>query len=80
MAVYFNKKSGISGTTPLGCFNSMFNFTGSSQVDSATTKSLVMDGIYLPICTVHLLRANLVLKEVLKRSVPQTWDPPALAR
>ncbi|KAL5997715.1 hypothetical protein ACLOJK_008645 [Asimina triloba] len=49
MAECFNEKSGISGSIPLGSFNSMFNFTGSWRVDAAATKSLVMDGYFVPL-------------------------------
>ncbi|KAG9448153.1 hypothetical protein H6P81_014281 [Aristolochia fimbriata] len=79
MAEYFNKKTGISGSIPLGSFNSMFNFTGSWQIDAATTKSLVMDGYFIPLCGVQLAKSSMVLHDYVKRVVPQTWDPSALA-
>ncbi|XP_068667300.1 MACPF domain-containing protein CAD1-like [Aristolochia californica] len=79
MAEYFNKKTGIAGSIPLGSFNSMFNFTGSWQVDAATTKSLVMDGYFIPICGVQLAKSSMVLHEYVKREVPQIWEPSALA-
>lgn len=79
MAEYFNKKSRISGSIPLGSFNSMFNFTGSSQVDAAATKSLAMDGYFIPLYKVQLTKSNLVLHEHVKRAVPHTWEPSALA-
>ncbi|XP_030480470.2 MACPF domain-containing protein CAD1 [Cannabis sativa] len=79
MAEYFNKKSDISGNIPLGSFNSMFNFTGSWQVDAATTKSLAMVGYIIPLFKVKLEKPNLVLREEVKRAVPYSWDPAALA-
>lgn len=79
MAEYFNKKSGISGNIPLGSFNSMFNFTGSWQVDAAVTKSLAMVGYLIPLYIVKLEKQNLVLHEEVKRAVPYTWDPASLA-
>ncbi|GMN43448.1 hypothetical protein TIFTF001_012652 [Ficus carica] len=79
MAEYFNKKSGISGNIPLGSFNSMFNFTGSWQVDAAVTKSLAMVGYLIPLYKVKLEKQNLVLHEEVKRAVPYTWDPASLA-
>ncbi|XP_010273469.1 PREDICTED: MACPF domain-containing protein CAD1-like isoform X2 [Nelumbo nucifera] len=80
MAEFFNKKSGISGRTPLGCFNSMFNFTGSWQVDAAATKTLAMVGYFIPLFTVKLAKSDLVLHEEIKHAVPHTWDPASLAR
>ncbi|KAK4743753.1 hypothetical protein SAY87_010065 [Trapa incisa] len=79
MAKYFNEKSGIEGSVPLGGFNSMFNFTGSGQVDAASTKSLAMVGHFLPIYKVGLTKANLVLREEARRAVPYSWDPASLA-
>ncbi|PIA25954.1 hypothetical protein AQUCO_10200016v1 [Aquilegia coerulea] len=79
MAEHFNKKSGISERIPLGSFNSMFNFTGSWQVDMAATKSLAMDGYYIPLFKVHLENSALVLNEDIKRAVPYCWDPSSLA-
>lgn len=80
MAEYFNKKSGISGRTPLGSFNAMFNFTGSWQVDAAATKSLAMVGYFIPLYKVKLEKVNLLLHEEIKRAVPYSWDPAALAK
>lgn len=79
MAKYFNEKSGIAGSIPLGGFNSMFNFTGSWQVDAASTKSLAMVGYFLPLFTVGLTKSNLVLREEARRAVPYSWDPASLA-
>ncbi|GKU92429.1 hypothetical protein SLEP1_g6158 [Rubroshorea leprosula] len=79
MAEYFNEKSDISGRIPLGSFNSMFNFTGSWQVDAAATKSLAMVGYFMPLYKVKLAKLNLVLHEEIKRAVPYTWDPASLA-
>ncbi|URE22139.1 MAC Perforin domain containing protein [Musa troglodytarum] len=72
MAEYFNKKSGLSGTVPLGSFNSMFSLTGSRKVDAAATKALAMDA--------KLASDDLVLPDDVKRAVPRNWDPPLLAR
>lgn len=79
MAEYFNKKSGLYVSLPLGSFNSMFSLTGSWKVDEATTKSLAMDGYYIPLFKVSLTDSVLALKEDIKRAVPRSWDPPALA-
>lgn len=80
MAEYFNKKSGISTRIPLGSFNAMFNFTGSWQNDAAATKSLAMVGYLIPLYKVNLEKENLVLHDEIKRAVPYSWDPAALAR
>ncbi|XP_077229524.1 MACPF domain-containing protein CAD1-like [Tasmannia lanceolata] len=79
MAEFFNRKTGISGNIPLGCFNSMFNFTGSWQVDAAATKSLTLDGYCIPLCKVQLAKNHLVLQEYIKLAVPHTWEPSSLA-
>ncbi|XP_027105637.1 MACPF domain-containing protein CAD1 [Coffea arabica] len=79
MAKYFNDKAKISGSVPLGSFNAMFNFTGSWQLDAAATKSLAMTGYILPLSIVRLTKVNLVLRDEIKRAVPYSWDPAALA-
>ncbi|KAM7262408.1 hypothetical protein ACFE04_000091 [Oxalis oulophora] len=77
MAGHFNEKSGIPGHIPLGSFNAMFNFTGSAKNDIAATKSLAMVGYFIPLYHVTLQRAN--VKDEIKRAVPRSWDPTALA-
>lgn len=79
MAKYFNEKAGISECIPLGSFNSMFNFTCSSQVDASSTKSLAMVGHYITLFTVKLSKPNLILREEVKQAVPSSWDPASLA-
>ncbi|PNY16583.1 MACPF domain-containing protein CAD1-like, partial [Trifolium pratense] len=79
MANYFNERSGIKGHIPLGSFNSMFNFTGSSMVDAAATKSLAMVGYFIPLFEVKLTKQNLVLNDEVRRAVPYSWDPASLA-
>lgn len=79
MAKYFNKKSNLNGDIPLGSFNSMFNFTGSRQVDAASTKSLAMIGYIVPLFEVRLEISDLTLLEHVKRAVPYSWDPASLA-
>ncbi|XP_009406153.2 MACPF domain-containing protein CAD1 [Musa acuminata AAA Group] len=79
MAEHFNKKSGLSGTVPLGSFNSMFSFTGSWKVDAAATKALAMDGFYFPLYKAKLTSDDLLLRDDVKRAVPHSWDPPLLA-
>uniref|UniRef100_A0A7N0U488 MACPF domain-containing protein n=1 Tax=Kalanchoe fedtschenkoi TaxID=63787 RepID=A0A7N0U488_KALFE len=79
MAEYFNEKSEISGSVPLGSFNAMFNFSGSWQIDAEATKSLAMIGSFIPLYKVSLVNHILVLKDEVKRVIPITWDPASLA-
>lgn len=79
MVEYFNKKANVSGGFPLGSFNSAFSFTGSTNIDAATTKTLSMDGFYIPLAKFQLTKSPTALKENVKRAVPTSWDPPSLA-
>ncbi|KAF3447970.1 hypothetical protein FNV43_RR08677 [Rhamnella rubrinervis] len=79
MVEYFNSRADLSGSFPLGSFNSAFSFTGSKQVDAAVTKTLSMDGFYVPLSKVHILQSPLVLQDNVKRAVPTYWDPTSLA-
>lgn len=79
MVEYFNHKANVTGSFPLGKFNSAFSFTGSKQVDAATTKTLSMDGFYIPLAKVEL-KSTLILQGNVRRAIPSSWDPPALAR
>ncbi|RHN59413.1 putative membrane attack complex component/perforin (MACPF) domain-containing protein [Medicago truncatula] len=79
MVDYFNHKASISGSFPLGSFNSAFSFTGSKHVDAAATKTLSSDGFYIPLAKVQLQKSNLMLQENVKRAIPVNWDPPSLA-
>ncbi|KAL2500384.1 MACPF domain-containing protein CAD1 [Forsythia ovata] len=79
MVEYFNKKANISGHVPLGCFNAAFSFTGSNHVDGAATKSLCMDGFFIPLAKIQIIKSSMVLHENVRRAVPTSWNPPALA-
>lgn len=79
MVEYYNKKANLSGHIPLGSFNAAFSFTGSKHIDAATTKTLCMDGFFMPLAKVELIKSSLVLQESVRRAVPTSWDPPALA-
>ncbi|XP_050212545.1 MACPF domain-containing protein CAD1-like [Mercurialis annua] len=79
MVEYFNQKANISGSFPLGSFISVFSFTGSKHIDAAITKTLSMDGIYIPLAKVQLMKSPLVLRENVKRAIPTSWDPSSLA-
>lgn len=80
MSEYFNKRSGLSGSIPLGSFNAMFNFSGSWHADAAATKSLAMTGYFIPLYKLQLSRSQLDLRNEIKAAVPYSWDPTALAR
>ncbi|KAB1224627.1 MACPF domain-containing protein CAD1 [Morella rubra] len=79
MVEYFNQKANPSGNFPLGSFNSAFSFTGSKPVDVAATKALSVDGFYIPLAKVQLVKTPLVLRENVTHAVPTCWDPPSLA-
>ncbi|CAN0846866.1 MACPF domain-containing protein CAD1 [Linum grandiflorum] len=79
MVEYFNKKAHLSGNSPIGSFNSAFSFSGSKHIDATVTKTLAMDGYYIPLAKVELFRTPLVLQENVKRAVPTCWDPASLA-
>ncbi|XP_020576435.1 MACPF domain-containing protein CAD1-like isoform X2 [Phalaenopsis equestris] len=80
MVELFNKRAHLSGNTPLGCFNFAFSFTGSKKIDMASTKSLAMDGMFLPLCTVMLTKQSLSLREDVKKAISSSWEPSLLAR
>ncbi|XP_013630356.1 PREDICTED: MACPF domain-containing protein CAD1 [Brassica oleracea var. oleracea] len=79
MAAAFNEISGVKGNIPLGCFNAMFNYTGSWQVDAASTKSLAVVGYFNRLYEVKLAKLTLFLRNEIKRAVPSSWDPASLA-
>lgn len=80
MVEFFNRKANLPSHAPLGSFNAAFSFTGSKQTDAAATKTLCMDGFFIPLAKVQLNKMPLVLQENVRRAVPTSWDPPALAR
>ncbi|XP_016543152.1 MACPF domain-containing protein CAD1 isoform X2 [Capsicum annuum] len=79
MVEYFNRKANISGHSPLGSFNVAFSFTGAKHLDATTTKTLCMDGYFIPLARLQLMNSPLVLQQSVRRAVPASWDPPALA-
>lgn len=80
MVDYFNNKAGVSETFPLGCMNSAFGLSGSRESDADTTKTLVKDGVIVPLAKVQLTNCPLVLSDRVKQALPRAWDPPALSR
>ncbi|XVF37420.1 hypothetical protein REPUB_Repub20aG0006300 [Reevesia pubescens] len=79
MVEYFNKKANVPGGFPLGSFNSAFSFTGSTNIDAGTTKTLSMDGFYVPLAKFELTKSPSALQENFKRAIPTSWDPSSLA-
>ncbi|KAH6757162.1 MAC/Perforin domain-containing protein [Perilla frutescens var. hirtella] len=79
MVEYFNRKASLKEHTPLGSFNAAFSFTGSKHIDAASTKSLCLDGYFIPLAKIQLVKSPTALNENVIRAVPKSWDPPALA-
>lgn len=79
MVEYFNKKVSLSGHTPLGSFNAAFSFTGSKHIDAASTKTLCLDGFFIPLANIQIVKSPMVVNDNVVRAVPKSWDPPALA-
>jgi len=79
MSEHFNQDLSLSGKIPSGYFNVMFDFKGWWQKDAASTKRLAFDGCFITLYTVELARSQLTLSEDIKREVPSSWDPAALA-
>ncbi|KAJ4768736.1 MACPF domain-containing protein NSL1 [Rhynchospora pubera] len=79
MAEQLNQSFSLSGKIPSGLFNSMFDLKGCWQKDTASTKSLCFDGWFIELYSVEITRSRLVLQDQIKRDVPSTWDPLALA-
>ena len=80
MAEQFNQDLSLSGKIPCGVFNHVFGFSGSWQKDAADAKYLAFDGWFLTLYTVALAKSQVVLREHVKKAVPSSWDPAALAR
>uniref|UniRef100_I1Q8C1 MACPF domain-containing protein n=1 Tax=Oryza glaberrima TaxID=4538 RepID=I1Q8C1_ORYGL len=80
MSEQFNQELSLSGKIPSGLFNTMFEFNGCWQKDAANTKSLAFDGWCITLYAVALSKAQIVLRDHVKQSVPSTWEPAALAR
>ncbi|XP_059640019.1 MACPF domain-containing protein CAD1-like [Cornus florida] len=79
MVEYFNTKANLSGHIPIGSFNAAFSFSGSKHIDAAAVKTLSMDGFFIPLAKIQLIKSQLVLQGNVRRAVPTSWDPPALA-
>ncbi|XP_060167611.1 MACPF domain-containing protein At4g24290 [Lycium barbarum] len=80
MSEQFNQEVSVNGKIPSGLFNTMFEFSGSWQRDAAYTKTLAFDGVFITLYSVALEKSQMVLCDYVKKEVPSTWDPAALAR
>lgn len=80
MSEHFNQEISLTGKVPSGLFNAMFDFTGSWQKDAANTKTLAFDGVFITLYAVALEKTQMVLSDHVKKAVPSSWDPAALAR
>ncbi|MED6144800.1 hypothetical protein PIB30_018840 [Stylosanthes scabra] len=83
MCELLNEKLCLSGKIPSGLFNAMFDMRNSWKKDAASTKTLAFDGSFITLYEVELDRNNgthLTLPENVKRAVPTSWNPAALAQ
>ncbi|GJX17036.1 perforin domain-containing protein [Tanacetum coccineum] len=80
MAEQFNQDVSLSGRIPTGQFNAAFEFTGSWQKDAANTKALASDGVYITLYNITLEKSQITLRDHVKKAVPSTWEPAALAK
>ncbi|XP_020205757.1 MACPF domain-containing protein NSL1 [Cajanus cajan] len=79
MSEHFNKQISLSGKIPSGQFNIMFDMRKCWPIDAASTKNLAYDGWFITLYNVELDRTNLTLSENVKKEVPCSWNPAALA-
>lgn len=75
----FNQAGAIDGKMPLGLFNNMFSFTGPWQTDLHATKALALDGWFVKLYNLQLTRTPLTLRDDIRRAIPSSWEPKALA-
>ncbi|XWS55324.1 hypothetical protein CRYUN_Cryun10bG0165200 [Craigia yunnanensis] len=80
MSEQFNHEMSLSGKIPSGFFNAMFDFSGCWQKDAVNTKTLAFDGMFITLYTVSLDKSQMVLHDHVKKAVPSSWEPAALAR
>ncbi|KAL3620816.1 hypothetical protein CASFOL_035728 [Castilleja foliolosa] len=80
MSEQFNQELSLTGKIPSGLFNAMYEFSGCWQKDAAYTKTLAFDGMFVTLYTVALEKSQMVLMDHVKKEVPSSWEPAALAR
>lgn len=79
MSAHFNQELSLSGKIPSGVFNATFGLKGCWQNDASTTKLLAFDGWFIGLYTIELERCQITLCNNVRKEVPSTWDPAALA-
>lgn len=79
MSEHFNLVQSLSGKIPSGLFNAMFDMKNSLKKDASSTKSLAFDGWFITLYSVESHRAHIILSEKVKKEVPSSWNPAALA-
>ena len=79
MSEHFNRQLSLSGKIPSGLFNNMFDMRKCWAKDAAFTKNLAYDGWFITLYNVELDRTNITLSEDVKKEVPSSWNPAALA-
>ncbi|CAO2828593.1 unnamed protein product [Amaranthus hypochondriacus] len=80
MSEQFNQEVSLTGKIPSGHFNTMFEFSGCWQKDAAYTKTLAFDGVFITLYSIALEKSQLVLRDYVRKAVPSSWEPAALAR
>ncbi|XP_022727413.1 MACPF domain-containing protein At4g24290-like [Durio zibethinus] len=80
MSEQFNQEISLTGKIPSGLFNYMFEFSGCWKKDAANTKTLAFDGVFITLYSVAVEKPQMVLRDHVKKAVPSTWEPAALAR
>ncbi|XWS40400.1 hypothetical protein CRYUN_Cryun18bG0137900 [Craigia yunnanensis] len=80
MSEQFNHEMSLSGKIPSGFFNAIFEFSGCWQKDAVNMTTLAFDGMFITLYTVSLDTSQMVLHDHVKKAVPSSWEPAALAR
>ncbi|KAL4318506.1 hypothetical protein GQ457_18G020050 [Hibiscus cannabinus] len=76
----FNREISLTGVIPSGLFNSMFEFSGCWQNDAANTKTVAFDGVFDTVYSFEMDQYQVKLQDHVKKAIPPTWEPAALAR
>lgn len=79
MSEQFNQELSLSGKIPSGFFNAMFDFRGCWKKDASVAKNLCFDGWFITLYNIEMERSNILLHKQVKKDIPSSWDPAALA-
>lgn len=80
MSELLNQKSLVQEKAPSGYFNALFGLSGAWLNDLKETKHLAINGYFISLYNLHLRASPFVLCNDVKRAVPSSWEPAALAR